>query len=157
MSELRSISNFVPNIAKSVFGRKTMLFGKLISEWRSIVGEDIAKKATPIEIKYDKSSKKKNQAILHIAANSADSLELSYQKDLIKERLNIFFGYSAIRDIKIIHKKSEINKHKKAKKPVKTLSQDEELDIDNKLDKIEEKDLKIALKNLGKAIILRDK
>ena len=157
MSELRSISNFLPNIAKSLFGKKTMLFGKLIAEWHSIVGVDIASKAIPIELKYSKSSKKKNQAILHIATNSADSLEISYQKDIIKERLNIFFGYSAIKDIKIIHKKIVNTKHKKPKKVIKRLSQDEEVDIDKKLDKIEEKDLKIALKNLGKAIILRDK
>jgi len=157
MSELRSISNFIPDIAKSIFGKKTLLFGKLIAEWPSIVGADMAKKTTPIEIKYDKNSKMKNQAILHIAANSADSLEISYQKDILKERLNMFFGYLAIKDIKIIHKKLENNKHKKVKKPIKLLSDKEEMDIDKKLDKIEEKDLKIALKNLGKAIILRNK
>ena len=80
-----------------------------------------------------------------------------YQISLIKERVNIFFGYSAVTEVKIIHSKISEKAPKLKKKPVKQLSGEEDTALDKKLDKIKEKDLKIALKNLGKAIILRDK
>lgn len=135
-----------------------MLFGKLISEWGSIAGAEIASKAVPVEIKYSKDSRDKNKAILHIAVNSADSLDISYQKNLLIERLNIFFGYPAIKDIKIIHNKTTLLSSRKGKKTIlKNFSEEEEKTLDKKLDKIEEKDLKIALKNFGKAITLRNK
>jgi len=158
MSELRSISNFIPMLAKNIFGKQSLLFGKLISEWSDIAGADIASKAVPIEIKYSKDGRDKNMAILHIAVNSSDSLEITYQKNLLKERLNMFFGYPAIKDIKIIHNKPGLFKAKSKKNIInKQITIEEEKTLDKKLDKIEEKDLKIALKNFGKAITLRNK
>lgn len=142
-----------------------MLFGKMLAEWEHIAGPDIAAQTTPMELKYSRpASKKKDgdkgdktppKATLVLAVQPAFALELSYQKDLLAERLNVFFGYSAIKDIKIVQH-SGVMDNKKMKAPLtRPLTMQEQQKIDALVGDIQENDLQIALKNLGKAIVSR--
>jgi len=142
-----------------------MLFGKMLAEWEHIAGPDIAAQTTPMELKYSRpASKKKDgdkgdktppKATLVLAVQPAFALELSYQKDLLAERLNVFFGYSAIKDIKIVQH-SGVMDNKKIKAPLtRPLTMQEQQKIDALVGDIQENDLQIALKNLGKAIVSR--
>jgi len=142
-----------------------MLFGKMLAEWEHIAGPDIAAQTTPMELKYSRpASKKKDgdkgdktppKATLVLAVQPAFALELSYQKDLLAERLNVFFGYSAIKDIKIVQH-SGVMDNKKVKAPLtRPLTMQEQQKIDALVGDIQENDLQIALKNLGKAIVSR--
>lgn len=161
----RPVADLVPALTKDVFGRKNMLFGKLLAEWEHIAGPEIAAQTTPLELKYSRSGGKKAdgaktdktppKATLILAVQPAFALELSYQKDLLAERLNVFFGYSAIKEIKIIQHSGVMN-NKKIKAPLhRPLTMQEQHKIDALVGDIQENDLQIALKNLGKAIVSR--
>jgi len=156
MSKVKPLSDIVPKITKDIFGKKNMLFGKLLSQWTEIVGKDLAERAVPTDIKYPKKDYK-NQATLHLSVRSSHATEISMQKDLIIERLNMFFGYKAVKDIKIIQNSSIMNKQTKSKTAKKALTSKEVEDIDRMVGKIGENDLQIALKNLGKALLSKDK
>ena len=152
----RPVSALVPALTKEIFGRKNMLFGKMLAEWHQIAGEDVAARATPLELKYSaKKAGKAPKAVLHLAVQPAYALELSYQKSLLIERLNIFFGYAAIADIKIIQNSEIMNNKKPLKAKSRPLTIQEEQNIDTLTAKIQENDLQTALKNLGKAIASR--
>jgi len=161
----RPVADLVPALTKDAFGRKNMLFGKMLAEWEHIAGPDIAAQTTPLELKYSRSSGKKKdgkkddktppKATLVLAVQPAFALELSYQKDLLAERLNVFFGYGAIKDIKIVQH-SGVMDNKKAKAPLaRPLTVQEQQKIDALVGSIQENDLQTALKNLGKAIASR--
>lgn len=153
----RPVSDLVPGLTKDIFGRKNLLFGKMLAEWPHIAGEDMAAKTTPIELKFSRAKKDDtaNQAILNLAVQSAYALEFSYHKNLLIERLNMFFGYPAIKDIKIVQN-SEIMRNKTTKAPpTRPLTVQESAKIDDMVSKIKENDLQTALKNLGKAILSR--
>lgn len=163
----RPVSDLVPALTKDVFGKKNMLFGKLLAEWEHIAGPEIAAQTTPMELKYSrtggskktegaaKADKSPPKATLVLAVQPAYALELSYQKDLLAERLNVFFGYPAIKDIKIIQH-SGVMDNKKVKAPLhRPLTMQEQQKIDSLVGDIQENDLQIALKNLGKAIVSR--
>ncbi len=152
----RSISNIVKDVTKSSFGNKDLLFGKMVAEWVHIVGEEVAHKTVPLDLKYQRGNKKKNQAVLHLGVKSSYALEFSYKKTLVIERLNMFFGYAAIKDIKIIQQSGFMDKQKKVKKPSREITAKESDNLDKKLDKIGENDLQIALRKLGKAILLQE-
>jgi len=161
----RPVADLVPALTKDAFGRKNMLFGKMLAEWEHIAGPDIAAQTTPLELKYSRSGGKKKdgkkddktppKATLVLAVQPAFALELSYQKDLLAERLNVFFGYGAIKDIKIVQH-SGVMDNKKAKAPLtRPLTVQEQQKIDALVGSIQENDLQTALKNLGKAIASR--
>ena len=163
----RPVSDLVPALTKDVFGRKNMLFGKMLAEWEHIAGPEIAAQTTPMELKYSrtggskkadgtvKADKTPPKATLVLAVQPAYALELSYQKDLLAERLNVFFGYPAIKEIKIIQH-SGVMDNKKIKAPLhRPLTMQEQQKIDGLVGDIQENDLQIALKNLGKAIVSR--
>ena len=152
------MSALVPGLTKDVFGRKNMLFGKMVAEWQQIAGTEWAAKSTPIELKFSrapKGAKTPGKAVLHLAVRPAHALEFSYQKSILIERLNMFFGYAAIKDIKIIQNSIVMNN--KPRKPPQTrpLTMAETQNITGMVAGIKENDLQIALENLGKAIISR--
>jgi len=155
MSKIRPISDLVPKLIEESLGKKSLLFGKLLSEWVHIAGEEIAAKALPIELKFAKKTNQKSQAVLHLAVRSGDALELSYQKQILVERLNVFFGYAAIKDIKIIQNSFIMNTKIPSSRKTRTLSPKETAEINEAVEEIQENDLQTALKNLGKAIISR--
>lgn len=157
----RPLSAIVPAIAGGIFGRKSLLFGQMLGQWVHIAGADIASCAAPLDIKYaagrqttlkNKATTKDRQAVLHIAVQPARALEVSYQKSLLIERLNMFFGYAAIKDIKIIQNSEVMNTKRLSKPFARRLTPHEEGEIDGLVAGIGENDLQIALKNLGKAI-----
>lgn len=162
----RPLSDLVPALTKGVFGQKNLLFGKLLADWPAIAGADVAAISFPLELKFARPPKGKDdkpaktpakpaQAVLHLAVRPAHALELSYQKALLVERLNIFFGYSAIKDLKFIQHSEFKEKKQKPAPRITPLSISEEKQIDALVGQITESDLQTALKNLGKAIISR--
>jgi hypothetical protein len=155
MSKPRPLSDLVPGLTRDILGKKSLLFGKMIADWSHIAGADIADKTTPLDLKYAKKLDQKSQAVLHLAVQSAYALEISYQKSLLIERLNMFFGYPAIKDIKIIQQTNLMDNKKQTVVPSRPLTLQEERGLDGIVAQIQENDLQTALKNLGKAILSR--
>lgn len=154
----RPVSDLLPGLTKGVFGSKNMLFGKMLAEWSQIAGDGIAAQCVPVELKFQRKQegpKGAGQAILHLAVRPAFALELSYQKSLLMERLNIFFGYPAIKDIRIIQNSNIMDKKKKGMHKSRPVTVEKQADIDRIVGSIQENDLQTALKNLGKAIVSR--
>jgi hypothetical protein len=155
MSKPRPISDLVPGLTKDILGKKSLLFGKMIAEWPHIAGADIAAKTMPLDLKYSKKIDQKSQVTLHLAVQSAYALEISYQKTLLIERLNMFFGYPAIKDIKMIQHTNIMSNRKAPSVPIQPITLGEEQVLDEMVAEIQENGLQTALKNLGKAILSR--
>jgi hypothetical protein len=155
MSKPRPLSDLVPGLTKDILGRKSLLFGKLLAGWPDIAGAEMAAKTTPLDLKFAKKLDQKSQATLHLAVQSAYALEISYQKSLLIERLNMFFGYPAIRDIKMIQQTDIMSNKKPSSASIRPLTVQEEQVLEGMVAAVQENDLQTALKNLGKAIISR--
>ncbi len=160
----RLLGALMPALTKDIFGAKNQLFGKMIAAWPQIAGAEMAALTVPLDLKFQRSPKnadKKNpgnaKAVLHLAVQSAYALELSYQKTLLIERLNMFFGYAAISDIKIVQHSEVMNNKFTTPPPRRPLSPEETTKLGDMVAGIQEKDLQTALENLGKAIISRQK
>lgn len=155
----RPLSDLVPGLTKDIFGKKNLLFGKLVSQWAQIAGEEIASRATPLDLKFQRKAEKEKggspQAVLHLAVQPAFALEFSYQKGLLIERLNVFFGYPAIKDIKIIQNSEIMDKKAISAPKNKPLTLQQQQDIEQLTSSVADNDLQTALKNLGKAIASR--
>lgn len=72
---------------------------RLILNWRSIVGEEIAGCTKPKKISYAQNI---NSGVLHlVVTNGSKALEIQHMVSLIMEKITIFFGYKAVYGIKI--------------------------------------------------------
>lgn len=154
----KPLSDLVPGLTRDIFGRKNLLFGKLMAQWMHIAGPDIAERAMPMDLKFQRKAEKDKsppQAVLVLAVQPAYALEFSYQKGLLIERLNMFFGYPAVKDVKVVQNSEIMDKKKPAKPAAKPLTLQEQQKVEAAVAAVQENDLQTALKNLGKAILSR--
>ena len=82
-----------------LLGKKGLLQADILRYWPEILGEELTAGVTPDSVSF---SKKTAGAILTVKAFSgAFAVEFSSRKEQIRERLNAYFGYEAVSDIRI--------------------------------------------------------
>ena len=154
---MRPLSEATAKIAGKSFERKYVALGRIVSNWRDIIGENLADKAQPVKIHYRKAQgKDKPTATLEIAATSADATLLHYQSGLILERINQIFGERWITAIKFSHIAANTSSQKRKKMPA-PLTEAEKKTLSECLVCIEDEDMKSRLGTLGQAIFMEEK
>jgi hypothetical protein len=99
---MKPIITEVNKLVHNIFKKQHPILAEIIVNWQKIVGTKFCTKVTPLKITVSKQGGK-NINILHIRAeNSSASMEISYQQELIIERIAIYIGYKAIHKIKIL-------------------------------------------------------
>lgn len=68
--------------------------------WADIVGQDVAAMATPIKIRVDPIGARS----LYLSVAAHDTITITYNRPIILEKLNTFFGKGSFSSIKIIGK-----------------------------------------------------
>ncbi len=71
---------------------------RLLTHWAEIVGEDTARMARPVDVKYGRES---FGATLTLLTTGAQAPMLEMQKEAVRERVNACYGYTAISRIRI--------------------------------------------------------
>ena len=71
---------------------------RLLTHWVEIVGEDTARMARPVHVKYGRES---FGATLTVLTTGAQAPMLEMQKETLREKVNACYGYSAISRIRI--------------------------------------------------------
>ncbi len=154
---MRRLSDATAKIAGKSFERKYIAIGRIVNNWRDIVGERLADKAQPVKIHYRKQKNQaKPSATLEIATSSADATAMHYQKDLILERINQLFGeqwISAIRFVSI-PSNAPLKPMKKRKAP---LTPDEKKTLSDMVLSVDDESMRDRLQQFGEHIIKSEK
>ena len=118
------------------------------------MGPDMAAKCQPIKLNYRKPKSKtdKPSATLDIAASSADSALLVFQKNLILERINQLFGEKWVTDIRFDHLAQPVRREKRGEPP-RMPTQEDIANLKASLDYIDDEDLKKRLERLGQGVL----
>ena len=142
---LISVSNFFPKSVKELLRKRGFFELELLKNWVEIVDEKYAKKTLPIKIRSTNSN---NGANLTIKVDPSIAFGFEHDREKIKNKINSYFGYSAIEKITIIQHRFEneyINNDnnelgKLAKKQSKIYNQlDEYPKLKNAFEKISKK------------------
>lgn len=140
-----------PVLAKRA-GINTMLLGS----WDEIAGSQFAECTRPERIAWPRRAAEMagegggyQPGVLTIACEGARALFLSHQQGEIIQRINGFFGFPAIRQIRIVQK--PVTQHIKGRKRLRPLSAGEKAHIEELTSEIESEPLKAAVERLGKA------
>jgi hypothetical protein len=108
----RSVGTFVPKLTRTAFEKFGFSTAALLTDWPQIVGKVLAETTSPDRIKWPKApgdtardgtdSGKRAGATLHLRVDPARALDVQYKTTLIIDRINAYFGYRAVADLRII-------------------------------------------------------
>ena len=142
-------------------------FGKIefliLSKWTQIVGIFFADHSEPDKItriteEFNEFDEPIYKNFLHVRVSPAAAVEFQHYKDTIIEKINSYFGYKAISDLRL---QQNFVPEKKIKNNIKLydqdLSEEEKVSIKNEINNIKDKELEKSIVNLGASIKREDK
>ena len=94
---LRSFKNTLPTKVKRIISRKGQIYSKTLDNWKYIVGDELFKFCYP---KSFKSSNKFRGNCLNIMVKRGSEVDLEYSKKNIIKKINTYFGYNVVNNIK---------------------------------------------------------
>ena len=95
------ISQDVRKIARDLLGPDGSATIGIIENWQAVVGDKISECSLPLKIKFPRG--KTQGGMLHILVTGGGFVQyIAYQKLTILEKVNQYFGYDAVSDLKII-------------------------------------------------------
>jgi len=95
---LRSFKNTLPTKVKRILDKKGHMYSKTLDNWKYIVGDKLFKVCYP---KSFKGSNKLGGSCLNIMVKRGNEVDLEYSKKNIINKMNAYFGYEAIKNIKL--------------------------------------------------------
>lgn len=107
----KSVAAFVPQLTRKAFERFGFSTATLIMDWERIAGPEVARMAVPERVKWPhgalrqgdtESPVERGAATLVLRVDPAFALEVEYRSRQILERVNSYFGYRAIADLRLL-------------------------------------------------------
>ncbi len=95
---LRSFKNTLPTKVKRILDKKGHMYSETLDNWKYIVGDELFKVCFP---KSFKSSNKLGGSYLNIMVKRGNEVDLEYSKKNIMNKINAYFGYEAVKNIKL--------------------------------------------------------
>ena len=139
---LRPFSRSIPQGLKKLLKKGSYNFSNIIDNWSKMVGKDISKSCYPSTIKMNKEM---NNGTLVLNVIHGNELTVEYGKQEIIDKINSFFGFKCIKEVKL----KVVQEREKIKK--KLPMSETKKNYNNKLNNVNDKGLKISLNKLIEA------
>ena len=108
---LRPFGKTLPRTVRGILKKNGYNYSEIASKWSSLLDKNISESSYPKSIKLAKGN---GNGILVIAVKRGNELIVEYSKEEIIRKINSYFGYSLIRNIKLeTYNNKHINKSKK--------------------------------------------
>ena len=95
---LRSFGNTLPRGIKGILKKNGYNYSEIISKWSMLVGKKISAYSYPKSIKI---SQKNNNGTLVVAVERGNEINVEYSKGEIISKINSYFGYKLISEIRL--------------------------------------------------------
>jgi hypothetical protein len=156
------ISEAANRLIDPVLARKAGINTALIGSWDEIAGAEFADCTRPEKITWPRRNSEMTgesggvePGVLTIACEGARALFLTHAQGELIQRINGFFGYPAIRQIRIVQK--PVLAQQKHRRRQRALTPAENARLKTMTEEIENENLKAALDRLGRAVIATHK
>ena len=137
---LRPFGKTLPRSVKGILKKNGYNYSEIISKWNMLVGKDISSCAYPKSIKM---KKRDSNGTLVLAIKRGDEINIEYSKKDIINKINSYFGYKLISEIKL----QTFNSEEKKIKKINILHKFSK-NFENKINKIENKNIRNSLSQL---------
>ncbi|MDO9415799.1 DUF721 domain-containing protein [Pararhizobium sp.] len=156
------ISEVANRLIDPVLAKRAGINTLLLGSWDEIAGDSFADCTRPEKISWPRRASETSSedggqmpGTLTIACEGARALFLAHAQGELIQRINGFFGFPAIRQIRIVQK--PVSPQLKRQRKPKPLVGEDARRLDAMIGEIEGENLKKALTRLGTAVIGRSK
>ena len=137
---LRSFGNTLPRSVKKVLKKNGYNYSEIISKWSLLVGKEISSYCYPKLIKMSNVNK---SGTLILLVERGNEINIEYSKKEIINKINSYFGYQLINEIRLQTFNTKIKKGKK-NNIMNSLSKK----FEKKISEIKNKDIRDSLSQL---------
>ncbi|MBT5498639.1 MAG: DUF721 domain-containing protein, partial [Alphaproteobacteria bacterium] len=123
---------------------------EIVTRWAEIAGEEMAAGSAPDHLSFPKGARQ--GGTLYISASGSVALQIQHQEPSILQRINTYFGYSAIARLSISQTSFKSKPVKTDTPAIPDPGPDQIARIESETSVISEPDLRQALHKLGEAV-----
>ncbi|OQP84175.1 hypothetical protein BTR14_20435 [Rhizobium rhizosphaerae] len=151
------ISEIANGIIDPVLARRAGINTFLLGAWDEIVGAEFALSSRPEKIAWPPRERDANgreaqrPGTLVVACEGAQALFLSHAKGEMIERINSFFGFPAIVQVRIVQK--PVSPPPRPGRRLRPLDAASKMELEDMVSGIESETLKAALRRLGRGVL----
>jgi hypothetical protein len=142
---LRPFGKTLPRTVRGILKKSGYNYSEIVSKWSSLVDKNISESSYPRSIKLAKNN---GNGILVIAVKRGNELIVEYSKDTIIRKINSYFGYNLIKNIKL---ETYNNKHTNKIKKQNMINQFSK-DFEKRISEVKNENIKNSLMKLIKTI-----
>jgi len=139
---LRPFSKSLPRGLKKLLRKGSYNFSNIVDNWAKMVGKDLSNACYASTVKM---GKEMSNGVLVLNIIHGNELAIEYSKQEIMDKINSFFGFKCIKEIKL----RVVNEKKALKK--KLPLNETKLNYSNNLENVKNKELKKTLNKLIEA------
>ena len=140
---LRPFSASIPKTLKKHLRKSGYNYSNIVDNWTKMINNETSNNCYPATIKMGKEMK---EGTLVLNVIHGKEVEVEYKKNEIIDKVNSFFGYNCIKDIKLKVVQDKISRQNKVLHKIKNLSK-----IEEKIKKVNNDQLKNSLNNFLRA------
>ena len=146
---LRPFSSSIPKTLKKHLKKGGYNYSNIVDNWTNMVSKKISDACYPTTVKMGKEMR---DGTLVLNVIHGKEMEVEYEKKEIIDKINSFFGYNCIGNIKLKITQNKIKLNEKIFPKIKNLSK-----IEEKMSRVNDNSLKSSLNNFLKAFNERNK
>ena len=147
----KPLSVLLSDVFSDAYARQGFAARELVTRWAEIAGAEIARHSEPLKLQWPRPVEGQPQepATLILRVEGPAALEIQHSSDVILQRVNRFFGWSAVGRLAL--RQAPLSRRDKARA---TTAPDaaEVAKMAETLTSVEDKDLRTALARLGASI-----
>ena len=137
---IKTVGKSLPRGLKTILKKGGHNYSSMINNWTNLVGKKISDVAYPKSIK---TGKELRNGVLILNVDHGDQLFVEYSKKDIIDKINTFFGYQFIKEVRLVLIKRKTDKKEKHK-----IDKDKSIKYGKKIKEIQDSNLKRNLSNL---------
>jgi len=149
---LATLTREVQAITRPILGQRGFAEIDILGSWEEMVGAELARGISPEKLSFEK-NKRTNGTLFVRSAGGAFATLFEFQKQRVIERINSFFGYPAVSQIKI--RQGNLKLRPSVIQAPQSLTPAEEAALQQRVSGIEDEGLRQQAYEIGKAIILK--
>jgi hypothetical protein len=144
----KSLAELIAGSIDPLVKKRGLARAELLSWWPDIVGEAYAGRTVPERIRWPRDG---TAAVLFIRCDPSLALQLSYETEQVRQRLNSYFGYPAVGAVRIVqHPVGDLKEKAPEEKREGPLPQP----LEERLGSFDEP-LRDSLRNLARKVLAR--
>ena len=154
-----AVGKHVDKLTRGVFSAHGFAYAQILTHWETIVGPELADVCRPSRLRWPKGQerikdeRRRLGGTLTVMVEGPAAIELQHTTPQIIERLNTFYGYQAVTEIRIVQGRVSGPQAFGGHAAAPRLSRSREAELETRLNGLEEDNLRSALTRLGRGAL----